>query len=260
MKDGIEDTFVQKSKIRIEFADGKGCNLTIIDFYFNCIMWYMIVGAGRTIESKHLFFNPTSLTKNHIKNYIDKYVIIPNREIMKSKDLNNMIDDALFKFMDVDNFSLFLGSTVNLEDFVNLMDASPRFNELMNADLSNIPIEDIKNEGMKLTNEAIDIMLHSKEIMGYEHCLADTFRSKEGTKPMQFKEFAVNIGTKPDGRGSVFSHPIQNSFMNGGLQTAEELYIESSVGRVAQILQKTNVGESGVICSVYRVIYISQQG
>jgi hypothetical protein len=33
--------------------------------------------------------------------------------------------------------------------------------------------------------------------------------------------------------------------MNGGLQTAEELTIESSVGRVAQILQKTNVGESG---------------
>ena len=33
--------------------------------------------------------------------------------------------------------------------------------------------------------------------------------------------------------------------MNGGLQSAEEICIESSVGRVAQILQKTNVGESG---------------
>jgi hypothetical protein len=35
--------------------------------------------------------------------------------------------------------------------------------------------------------------------------------------------------------------------MNGGLQTPEEFTIESSVGRVAQILTKTNVGESGVI-------------
>ena len=245
MKDGIEDTFVQKSKIRIEFADGKGCNLTIIDFYFNCIMWYMIVGAGRTIESKHLFFNPTSLTKNHIKNYIDKYVIIPNREIMKSKDLNNMIDDALFKFMDVDNFSLFLGSTVNLEDFVNLMDASPRFNELMNADLSNIPIEDIKNEGMKLTNEAIDIMLHSKEIMGYEHCLADTFRSKEGTKPMQFKEFALNIGTKPDGQGGAYPIGVNSSYLNGGLNTLMYQFIDSAASRYAQIITKNNVGDSG---------------
>ena len=114
MKDGIEDTFVQKSKIRIIFADHKGCNLTIIDFFFNCIMWYMIVGAGRVIESKHLFYNTTSLTKGHIKEYIDKYVIMPNREVMDSKSLNNMIDDALFKFMDVDNFSLSINSRVSL--------------------------------------------------------------------------------------------------------------------------------------------------
>ena len=246
MKDGIEDIFVQKSKIRIEFANGKGCNLTIIDFFFNCIMWYMIVGAGRVIESKHLFYNPTSLTKGHIKNYIDKYVIIPNREVMDSKSLNNMIDDALFKYMDVDNFSLFLGSTVNIEDFVNLMDASPRFAELMNADLSNIPIEDVKNEGMKLTNEAIDFIIHSKEIMGYEHCLADTFRSKEGTKPMQFKEFAINIGTKPDGMGGAYPIAVNSSYLNGGLKDnlAYQL-IDSAASRYAQIITKNNVGDSG---------------
>jgi len=246
MKDGIEDTFVQKSKIRIVFPDGRGCNLTIIDFFFNCIMWYMIVGAGRVIEPKHLFYNPNALTKKDIKNYIDKYVIIPNREIMKSKDLNNMIDDALFKYMDVDNFSLFLGSTINLEDNINLMDASPEFKELMNTDLSNIPIEDVKDVGMKLTNKAIEYIIHSKEIMGYEHCLADTFRSKEGTKINQYKEFAVSIGTKPDGKGGAYPIAINKSYINGGFRgnLCYQL-MDSNTARFAQIITKNNVGDSG---------------
>lgn len=61
-------------------------------------------------------------------------------------------------------------------------------------------------------------------------------------------QVAVNIRSKPDGRGSVFPHPIMHSFMNGGLQTPEELIVESSVARarIAQILKKNNVGESGV--------------
>ena len=44
--------------------------------------------------------------------------------------------------------------------------------------------------------------------------------------------------------------------MNGGLETPEELAIESSVGRVAQILQKTNVGESG---SFARLLELNNQ-
>ena len=244
MKDGIEDVFVQKSKIRIVFPDGKGCNLTIIDFFFNCIMWYMIVMAGRPIEKKHLFFNK-AITNDNIKDYIDRHVIKVNREIMPSKNLNNMIDDSLFKYMDVDNFSLFLGSTINLEDFRNLMKASPRFNELMHADLSNVPIEDVKTVGMKLANEAIDIILKSKDIMGYEHCLADTFRAKEGTNKMQFKEFAVSIGSKPDGLGGAYPVAVNSSYLNGGLNTLLYQFIDSAASRYAQIITKNNVGDSG---------------
>ena len=100
-------------------------------------------------------------------------------------------------------------------------------------------IEDVKEAGMEATNKQIRYIKNS------DHCLRDSFRTGEAISPKQYKEVAVNIGSKPDGQGSVFPHPIKHSFMNGGLQTPEELVIESSVGRVAQILQKTNVGESG---------------
>ena len=59
-------------------------------------------------------------------------------------------------------------------------------------------------------------------------------------------EVSVNIGTKPNGQGGVFPHGIQGSFINGGLKNVEEIIVESSIGRIAQILQKQNVGQSGV--------------
>ena len=124
------------------------------------------------------------------------------------------------------------------------MNQYPEFDETMHFDISGIPLEDIKEAGMAVTNKQI------KYIKNSNHCLRDNFRTGEGISPKQYKEVAVNIGTKPDGQGSVFSHPIMHSFFNGGLATPEEVFIESSVGRVAQILQKTNVGESGVTCSV----------
>ena len=75
--------------------------------------------------------------------------------------------------------------------------------------------------------------------------MKDSFIAREGVNKKQYKEVASSIGTKPDGRGSVYPHVIQNSFMNGGVNDPESLFIDSSVGRIAQILQKMNVGISG---------------
>ena len=70
------------------------------------------------------------------------------------------------------------------------------------------------------------------------HCHRDQLRTGEGINTKQAKEVYTNIGTKPNGQGSIFSHPIEHSFINGGLQTPRETFIESSVGRIAQMLQK----------------------
>ena len=244
MKDGIETEFVQKGKLTVVFPNGKRCRLTIIDLYFNLIMWHMLVRVGNRIESQYLFFNEAT-TGNAIKNFIDNFSIMPNRETVDFKLLNNAIDDALHYYLDVDNFSLFLTSTINLEDFVNLMLASPKFNELMHKDLSDVPIEDVKDVGMQVTHEAVDIIKESKSIMGYEHCLADSIRAQEGINIKQFKEFAFSIGSKPDGRGGAHPVAINRSYLNGGLDETIYQFIDSSASRYAQIITKNNVSDSG---------------
>ena len=54
------------------------------------------------------------------------------------------------------------------------MNENPEFNSYMHADLSQVPIEDIKNVGMDIENKAVSIMKNSN------HCLRDALRTGPG--------------------------------------------------------------------------------
>ena len=245
MKDGIETEFIQSVKITIYFGDPSiHCKLTVPDLYFNLIMWHMLIRAKIAIEPKHLFFSKT-ITKKEIKNYIDEFFILQKRKTMDLKLMNNIIDDTLHYFADVDDFSMYLANTINLEDFISLSKASPRFNELMHADLSHVPIQNVKDVGMEMANESIEIIKNSEKLMSTEHCLANSFRAKEGISAKQYKEFAINIGAKPDGKGGVHPSIINHSYLNGGLDNFLYQFIDSSASRFAQIITKNKIGDSG---------------
>lgn len=244
LKDGIETDFIKKSKITVQFSDGPVVNLTVPDYFINIIMWRMIVFTDHVIISKHLFF-AERITQKVIANYINENLIKPCRKFVDSKILNNTIDDTLHTIKYIDDFSLFFANTINISDDVLMMKKIPRYREIMNADLSNVPIENVKDEGMKLTNELISYILDSKKYLGFDHSLTNAFRSGESIRPRQYKEANVNIGTKPDGMGSVFSHITNNSFINGGVTSSIDYFIDASNGRTAQILSKNNVGSSG---------------
>lgn len=238
LKDGIETPEVQSMMINVVFVDDIDVDLSIFDYLINLMMWQLCTNVEMPIESIHLAFFE-NITKKEIKEYIDNIFIDKYRKKIPSIRLNQIIDDVIGKFRDLRQFQMYLANTLNLKDTIDLMNKYPEFNETVHFDASNIPLEDVKEKGM----EAVNIQV--KYIIDSEHCLRDSFRTGEAVSIKQYKEVAVNIGTKPDGQGSVFPRSINHSFMNGGLSDAVEICIESSVGRVAQILQKTNVGESG---------------
>ncbi len=244
MKDYIE-TDLMHSKIDINFGDsGYHCRLTVVDLFFNIVMWYLIIRAGEKLTPKSLFFNK-SITQKTIKKYIDTKFIINNRETMENKMMNNIIDDTLHNFMGVDVFSPFLASTINLEDFIDMMRKSEKFNSLMHINLDGIPIEDVKDRGLEYTNEVVNLIENSKSIIGRDHCLADAFRAQEGVSTKQFKEFAISEGSKPDGNGGAFPVSINSSYINGGLDNLAYLFIDSAASRYAQFITKDKVGKSG---------------
>ena len=238
--DGIEKEEIQKLKIYVKFTDGVKITLRIIDYMYNLMFWSIIVSSGREIESYYFYNSITEpITKNNIKKWIDDRFININLKSMPIIKMNQSIDRGIGKFRDLENFQMYLANTVNLEDTIELMKKYPEFNETIHFDPTGIPLEDVKDIGMKATNLQIDYIKNS------DHCLKDSFIASEGINAKQYKEVSVNIGTKPDGQGGVFPNPIKGSFINGGLKTVEEVIVESSIGRIAQILQKQNVGQSG---------------
>ena len=238
LKDGIETKEVQSMMIHVVFVDKKDVYLSIFDYIINLMMWQLCTGINQPIKSVHLAFFE-NITKREIKNYIDNVFVDKYRRDIEFFDMNRIIDDVIGKFRDLRQFQMYLANTLNLEDTIDLMNKYPEFRDTIHFDTEGIPLEDIKDKGMEAANTQI------KYIKNSNHCLRDSFRTGEAISPKQYKEVAVNIGTKPDGQGSVFPRAINHSFMNGGLSTPVEICIESSVARVAQILQKTNVGESG---------------
>lgn len=243
LKDGIETPFVQSTFVTVHFPQTT-IELSIMDYFFNVFMWHLIVSTDQAIEPKHLFFDE-AITRKTIKRYIDKFFISENRKKLPNIQMNNIIDETLCHFAEVDNFALYLANTINLEDNIMLMNKVPEFYNLIHADLANIPLEDVKNVGMEKTNKAIHYMKNAKSILGFDHCLADSLRANEGINPKQLKEFVVNIGSKPNGQGGVYPNIINKSFITGGVNDILSYFIESSTGRIAQIMSKKNVGESG---------------
>ena len=250
LRDGIETEFVRNSKLDIIFGEGKSIRLSIPDYFMNLIMWRVLLYTDIKIEPKHIFFTE-NITQKTISKYLNKHFVIPNRKKFDNKYLNNIIDDTLHTFKFLDEFALYFGNTCNISDDILMAKAIPEYRDILHADLSNVPLEQVKDKGMELTDKLIHYITHeSKKVLGFDHCLANAFRAQESIRPRQYKEAVIHIGTKPDGLGSVYPHATNKSFINGGVSETIDHFMDASTGRLAQIWSKNNVGDSGAYARI----------
>ena len=238
LSDGIELDEVHNMMVHVIFTDNEEIDLSVFDYLYNLIFWSLPIAVGDKIDITKLFWCE-NITKFEIKEYIDYVFIKKYRTKLNFMKLNNIIDGLFVWFKHLRKFQFYLANTVNMEDTIQLMKQFEEFNNTIHMSMDGIAFEDIKDKGMEAANIQIDYIKNS------DHCLRDSFRTGEGISPKQFKEVNVNIGTKPSGFSEVYPYVVNTSFINGGLDTPESVLIESGVGRIAQILQKTNVGTSG---------------
>lgn len=244
LKDGINTVEIQSAKLLVQFADGARVHLSIFDYFFNLMFWYLPVCAGDALTSNFLFFEE-NLTQNAIKKYIDDKFLNVHRTHFDNIRLNNMIDNVLYRFNHVGDFEFYLMNTLNNEDTIDLMNISPELYDAIHCDLSQTPIEDVKSVGMGYTNKGISIMTKSGFHWGIPY-----FKAKEGINIKQFREAMFNIGTVPDGDGSAYPVTINGNFSNGGVANPIFYSEEADKARQAQILNKQNVADSGAFARI----------
>ena len=244
--DGIELDFVHGMYVIVTFVDNETVKLSIIDYMTNLILWQLPLSAGDPLTSEFLYYQE-NMTTDTISEYINEKYIYKHYKDMDFISLNQIISDTIDVIGKIDNFSHYFMNTINNEDTINLMKQNQEFYDCVHADLSGVPIEQVKDEGMRITNRAIEIIKES------DHCMADNFRAKEGINNKQFREFMFNIGTKPDGKGGVYPVIINSNYSNEGLKDIPSYYIDSSIGRLALIIAKNNVGDSGHFSRILRL-------
>lgn len=240
-RDGIETETVQQTFINICFDENNGvcCELSLPDYFINLIFWYMIVHSDQKIKGKHLFFNK-AITRGNIKEYIDDNFIDVNRGIISNLKMCNIIDDALYLMIVIDDFSWYFANSMDLKCLSDLMDNNKDFYDLLHIQLKDYNLEDIKNKGMEATKKIVDTILQDPNNTLYYY-----FLSGECINIKQFKEVVCNIGTKPNGQGGIYPTCVDKSFITGGTNDALSYVIESSTGRIAQIIVEGNTGTSG---------------
>lgn len=244
-RDGIEDDIIKKKKIRVIFGDtGMGCNLFITDFLINIEMWYLIIFAHGKIKPYHLVKKPNGIQSSDVKEFVDKYFILPYRDKINFRMMNNIIDDALYNWFYINEFSDYLADTLNLKDTIDLARQVPEYYNLLHTDLSQYNIDEVNNIALQMTDRMMEIEKNASHILGYDHCMANSHRAGQSPRK-QLKEGFIYIGPKPDGNGNVYSHPINRSYVNGGVSDIADFFIDSALSRTAQILSHTNVGSSG---------------
>lgn len=250
-RDGIEQEFEHNARVIVKWTDSIYCKMNLYDLFFNLVMWKMLVELDATIQPYNIFI-AENITSDTIKSWIDINVIEVYLDKKDPLILNRTIYHAYKHLQDIDAFAEYLASTFNYFDFVALYKLCPEAKAIREKDYSNIPIEDINDVGMEETEKLMDIIKNkSKDYLGYEHCCAPALRAEAGISARQFKEFAVNIGIKPDGMGGIYPYSINSSFIDKGLSNPESMFVESaSAGRYAQIISKTNVATSGAFARI----------
>lgn len=245
LKDGVDEPYIHSLRFEVSWGGDVKCKLFITDYWYSLFMWNMILMTNGEIRPKHIFYS-AELKRKNIKNFVDKYILTKDNKIrIGNAKLNDIICDGLWNFSRIEQFSYYLANTINNEDDIDLMNAVPEFYDLLHISMAGVPFDQVKDVGLEATNRAIEIIKNSKKYIGYEHGLANSFRASEAINPRQYKEARLNIGTKPDGAGGILPYIIDKSFTTGGVNDPLSFFIESKAARLAQILSKNNVGDSG---------------
>lgn len=251
-KDGIDVEELHSIFINLMFADGLDVDLSIEDYLMQLIFIKMPLSINEPLTSENLFFSE-GVTVGYISRYINMALIkkiIRNIKasnkpmgIQTRMEINNIINEPLEMFKKFGGFQQYLNNTLCLEDTLDLMNMYPEFNASMHLHFAadGMALEDMAKAGMDAA------LLQKKYITApdSEHCLKYFFISGEGVAIKQYKEVGVHVGPKPNGMGGIIPSAIDNSYLNGGLNTVEAYIIDASASRVAQMLSHENVGRSG---------------
>lgn len=241
---GEEGCFEKTVTFKFKKKDLYRHTMHISQFLVQMMIWEPIAESGLKLDKTFILSNYDKVTNDDLADYYNKIIIgkfIDNPEygIM---DINVMIAEAQERLKRLaEDFSMILGLSVSIRNLVDLCNENEDIEDLMvnYKPLKNATINEIETE----------YNLKGDELIGHMKMADSVFKpllnAKEGIKTKQFQQFVHCVGFQSNIDGYTFPTPIESSYVNHGLQSATEHFLDATMGNKAQIYQKVFTGNSG---------------
>ena len=247
MKQGFERPEVRKHPLQYKFTRDNSEQVKTMEIRHMIVhlsLWYAFIRYKKVEEiNSSQLIDCYNITADSLYDYINEHLISPYAATIDSKVISKALDDVIYllSLIYID-FVLMMGLTIDIETWIRLREKFPRFKELINTKpepgMQPYEIEEMLDERLK---EYLDIVINQDK----ENNIRPFLVSGVGINKGQLSQLSIMGGLKPDIEGNVNPVPIDSNYVNGGLNSVTNFYIDAQAGCKPLILNKTVMGKSG---------------
>lgn len=247
MKQGFEIPEVRKHPLKFRFDKYESESVKTMEirhFIVNLMIWGAFVRYDKVNEiNSSQIFDCHNITSENLTNFLNDHLITPYSAEINARTISKALDDVIYRLSNIYlDFALIMGLSMDMEMFIELRNKYPRFRELLNTKpREGMQPQEIEEMLSNRLDEYIDIVVNQDKTNNIRPFLV----TGEGINHGQLAQFSIMDGLKPDIEGNVLPIPIDSNFINGGLDTVTNFYIDGQAGSKPLIMNKTVMGKSG---------------
>lgn len=243
LKHGFELDHIRKRPIKFKFhkGDRKIYELEIRHFLSNLIIWKPFISIDKVeLLNESYIYDFTHFNINTLVEYINTKILPVHDGDFASK--NEAVDEIGYMITAIAHaFCPLFGVSISLHNLIAFEKRCPEVGEIIRQDIpTDLQLHEVEGILEERTNRLIKLIIEDEE-----NDLRPLFLAGKNISAMQFREFMIHIGYKPDINGNTIPIFIQDNFLITGLTSPSSMYINASGGRKALIMTKLAMGTPG---------------
>lgn len=220
--------------------------MSLIHFVFNMIAWMPCFILGLHIN-KDMTFMPRDFNNKEYTKFLNTKIIEPYKDRVTFTELSAILCRMYDMFIIIsERYSLDLGLSFSLHDIISKWDNKEIYDINHTKGNKNMQISETEDYFNAQLNRYKEIMKNDPN----DNVLKPMLRSGEGCNNKQLREFAINIGYKPDTNGFTVPFVPTTNFITDGLRDPVSSTIDALANRKANILA-LEIDNSGYLARTF---------
>lgn len=233
-----------------EKNDNKIRHMSTIHFVYNMIMWLPYFILNIPIDMDKVFI-PEHFTNGSYIDYINDKIIEPYKHLTTHNEMSKILAKMYDLFQRIsDLYGLKLGISFSMYDIISKWD-NPEIYEINHTEIpSDYQISEMEDFLTSQTKRFMEIFKNLDEDDPNDSLKALIRAEQVNVK--QVREFAVNVGTKPDLEGDTYQYapPPGSNLVVKGIREPVTFNTDAGGGRKSAILA-LNIDEGGYLARVF---------